>query len=197
MGNWHCIPSSCATVHYREYFEAHVNQDIPEAHNYQPQVDVALAVNSGDNTLKVFVKVDDQNDSDTIVLPKYESEVDVALAVNSEDNSLKVFVKVGDNSDEEIIARIATDINGWTDSGGGWYADGSGFFTPLPDYCNSIHHAVDLAKASNISIQPLPNGWRAIAMDDVSIASNDPVLATAIAITALAIFDSKNVPTNS
>jgi hypothetical protein len=97
----------------------------------------------------------------------------------------------------EINARIATDINGWTDAGGGWYADGSGFFTPLPDYCNSIHHALDIAKASNISMQPLPDGWRAIAMDNPEIATNDAVLTTAIAMIALAIFDSKNVPTNS
>jgi hypothetical protein len=97
----------------------------------------------------------------------------------------------------EINARIATDVNGWTDVGGGWYADSSGFYTPLPDYCNSIHHVLDIAKASNISMQPLPDGWRAIAMDNPEIATNDAVLATAIAMTALAIFDSKNVPTNS
>jgi hypothetical protein len=97
----------------------------------------------------------------------------------------------------EINARIATDINDWKDAGGGWYADGSGFFTPLPDYCNSISHAIDLAKASNISMQPLSDGWRAISMDDPDIATNDAVLATAITITALAIFDANNVSTNS
>jgi hypothetical protein len=40
-------------------FEAHTNQDIPEAHDYQPQVKVSLATNSSDNSLKVFVKVDE------------------------------------------------------------------------------------------------------------------------------------------
>jgi hypothetical protein len=101
-------------------------------------------------------------------------------------------------TNQEINNRIATVINGWTDAGGGWYTDSSGFFTPLPDYCNSIHHALDLAKASNISMQPLPDGWRAISMDDVSIATNDAVLATAISMTAIALVDSKNdLPTNS
>jgi hypothetical protein len=87
-------------------FESHEQQDIPQAHNYQPQVDVALAItgsNSGENGLKVFVKVDDQSDSETITLPKYEPEVDVSLAANSEDNSLKVFVAVGDKNDSETI----------------------------------------------------------------------------------------------
>jgi hypothetical protein len=87
-------------------FEGHIQQDIPQAHNYQPQVDVALAItglNSGENSLKVFVKVDDQSDSETIILPKYEPEVDVSLAANNEDNSLKVFVAVGDKNDSETI----------------------------------------------------------------------------------------------
>jgi hypothetical protein len=98
---------------------------------------------------------------------------------------------------QEINIRIATDVKGWKDAGDGWFDDGSGFYNPLPDYCNSISHALDLAKASNISMQPLPDGWRAISMDDPDIATNDAVFATAIAITALAIFDVKNVPTNS
>jgi hypothetical protein len=96
-------------------------------------------------------------------------------------------------TNQEINNRIATDVMSWTDAGSGWYTDSSGFFTPLPDYCNSIHHAIDLAKVSNISMQPLPDGWRAISIDDVSIGNNDAVLATAICMTALAIFDSKQV----
>jgi hypothetical protein len=94
---------------------------------------------------------------------------------------------------QEINERIAVDINGWTPAGDGWYTDASGFYTPLPNYCHSIHHAIDLAKASNISMQPLPDGWRAISMDNSAIANNDVVLATAICLTALAIFDSSNV----
>jgi hypothetical protein len=84
-------------------FEAHTEQDIPEAHPYEPEVDVALAVNSAEQTLKVFVSVDGSNDSETVTLPKYEPDVDVGLAVNSTDNSLKVFVKVGDKSDDETV----------------------------------------------------------------------------------------------
>jgi hypothetical protein len=96
-------------------------------------------------------------------------------------------------TNQEINNRIATDVMGWTDAADGWYADGSGFYTPTVDYCNSITHAIDLAKVSNISMQPLPDGWRAISMEDSTLAANDAVLATAIAITALAIFDSKQV----
>jgi hypothetical protein len=100
-------------------------------------------------------------------------------------------------NNQEINARIATDIFGLTPAGDGWYADASGFYVPQVDYCNSIQHALDVAKKSNVSMQPVADSWRAIAMDDVSIANNHEVLATAICMTALAIFDSKNVSTNS
>jgi hypothetical protein len=100
-----------------------------------------------------------------------------------------VFLKFMTN--QEINHRIATDVNGWIAGDDNWYTTQSGFSTPLPDYCNSISHALDLARASNISMQPLPDGWRAISMDDPAIATNDAVLATAISVTALAIFDSK------
>lgn len=92
-------------------FETHTQQDIPEAHKYEPKVDIALAVNSGDNTLKVFVAVDDSNDSETVNLPKNEPEVEVGLAANSSDNSLKVFVKVGDKSDDETVTLPSPPVN--------------------------------------------------------------------------------------
>jgi uncharacterized coiled-coil protein SlyX len=57
-------------------FEAHTNQDIPQAHNYDLTVDVSLAVDSSSNTLKVFVKVNDANDSETVNLPEYETNTD-------------------------------------------------------------------------------------------------------------------------
>jgi hypothetical protein len=84
-------------------FEAHTNQDIPQAHNYEPNVQVALATDTTNNTLKVFVKVGDQSDDETITLPEQNSEVEVALATDSTNNTLKVFVKVGDQSDDETI----------------------------------------------------------------------------------------------
>ncbi|MEY2832276.1 MAG: hypothetical protein RLZZ574_1534, partial [Cyanobacteriota bacterium] len=43
--------------------------EIPEYEPYEPTVDVALAVNSTNNTLKVFVAVDRQNDSEIVSLP--------------------------------------------------------------------------------------------------------------------------------
>jgi hypothetical protein len=95
--------------------------------------------------------------------------------------------------DNQLInARIATDINGWTEAEPEWYTTSSGMFTPLPDYCNSNSHALDLAKASNIMLQPLAQQWRAISVDDGNIAVNHEVAATAIAMTALAIFDAQN-----
>jgi hypothetical protein len=84
-------------------FEAHTEQEIPEAHLYEPEVDVSLAVNSAEQTLKVFVSVDGSNDSETVTLPKYEPEVDVSLAVDSGNNTLKVFVAVDDSNDEETV----------------------------------------------------------------------------------------------
>jgi alpha-L-arabinofuranosidase len=85
-------------------FNVHVNQNIPEAHDYQPDVDVALAVDSDANTLKVFVSVDGKNDSETVSLPTNEPEVDVSLAVDSDANTLKVFVAVGDKNDSETVS---------------------------------------------------------------------------------------------
>ena len=90
-------------------FEAHTNQDIPEAHNYEePEVTVSLAA-SEDRDLKVFVAVGSKNDSETIKLP--EPEVDVALAVNSSDNSLKVFVAVGSKNNSETITLPKSDFD--------------------------------------------------------------------------------------
>lgn len=94
-------------------------------------------------------------------------------------------------NNQEINTRIATDIFELTPAGDGWYADASGFYIPQVDYCNSIQHALDVARPSNISMQPLPDVWRAISVDDSTIANNHEVLATAICMTALAIFDSQ------
>ena len=96
-------------------------------------------------------------------------------------------------NNQEINARIATDVFELTPAGDGWFADAGGFYIPQVDYCNSIQHALDVAKKSNVSMQPLTDGWRAISVDDTSVANNHDVLATAICMTALAIFDSKQV----
>ncbi|MGL5936663.1 MAG: hypothetical protein ACRCZI_13700, partial [Cetobacterium sp.] len=84
-------------------------QDIPKAHSYEPKVDVALAVDSDNQTLKVFVAVDNQNDSETVTLP--QPDVDVSLAANSSDNSLKVFVAVGDKNDSETVTLPQPDVD--------------------------------------------------------------------------------------
>lgn len=79
----------------------HINQNIPIAHPYEPDVDVALAVDNSNNTLKVFVSVDGKNDSETVTLP--ENDVDVALAVDSDNQTLKVFVAVGSKNDSNTV----------------------------------------------------------------------------------------------
>jgi hypothetical protein len=95
-------------------------------------------------------------------------------------------------TNQEINHRIATNVNGWIAGDNNWYTTQSGFFTPLPDYCNSNSHALDLAKASNICLQPIAEEWRAISVNNSTIATNHAVAATAIAMTALAIFDAEN-----
>jgi hypothetical protein len=98
-------------------FEAHTLQAIPSAHDYSPTVKVGLAVDSAANSLKVFVAVDENNDSQTTNLPS--NQVKVGLAVDSTANTLKVFVAVGDRNDEatvslpnnEVVVGLAVDNN--------------------------------------------------------------------------------------
>ncbi len=128
-------------------FNAHVQQEIPTAHNYDSNiringsfqserltltvadvtsqdtvtieipdddVTVNLAANSNDNSLKVFVKVGNKSDDDTVTLPKLdapEPDVDVSLAVNSNDNTLKVFVAVGNKNDSETVTLPKLETN--------------------------------------------------------------------------------------
>lgn len=89
-------------------FQTHTNQTIPEAHNYSPTVKVGLAVDSGGNTIKVFVSVDGQNDSQTASLPS--NEVKVGLSVDSTANTLKLFVAVGDRNDSQTVSLPSNEV---------------------------------------------------------------------------------------
>lgn len=94
-------------------------------------------------------------------------------------------------TNQEINHKIAVDVKGWTHLEDIWYDDGSGFWNPLPDYCNSPSHAIDLMKFSNISVTPHAEGFEAKSVDNPDVAVVDAVFATAIAKTAVAIFDSQ------
>lgn len=96
-------------------------------------------------------------------------------------------------TNQEINHQIAVSVKGWKHIEDIWYDDGSGFWNPLPDYCNSSAHAIDLAQVSNICIKPVAEGWQTAFVDNPDIAVIDPVFATAIAKTALAIFNAANV----
>jgi flagellar hook-basal body complex protein FliE len=88
-------------------FEAHTNQDIPEAHNYEPLVDVTAGLVN--NFLTIGVAVDNVRDTALVTLP--EPEVDVSLAVDSAANSLKLFVVVGNKNDSETITLPEPEVD--------------------------------------------------------------------------------------
>lgn len=96
-------------------------------------------------------------------------------------------------TNQEINHEIAVKVKGWKHIDDIWYDDGSGFYNPLPDFCNNPSHAVDLAKDSNISMQYVTEGWKAASVVNPDVAVVDAVFATAIAKTALAMVNAANV----
>ncbi|MBW4534151.1 MAG: hypothetical protein KME09_09450 [Pleurocapsa minor HA4230-MV1] len=64
-------------------------------------------------------------------------------------------------TDQEINHLIATQVNGWIHDEGIFYHDASGFTCYLADYCNSIAHALDLAKANGVALKPTVEDWTA------------------------------------
>jgi hypothetical protein len=88
-------------------------------------------------------------------------------------------------TDLEINQKIATNIKRWTPIEDGWYDDGSGFYNPLPDYCNSIAHALDLAKVHGIGLKPVEAGWEEYNVANPTSYSTDAVAAKAICLCLL------------
>ena len=86
-------------------FEAHTNQDIPEAHNYEPKVNVEADISDG--TLIVDVSVDDSNDHATVDLPKPDVNVEADIS----DGTLIVDVTVGDRNDSATVDLPESDVN--------------------------------------------------------------------------------------
>lgn len=92
-------------------------------------------------------------------------------------------------NDQQINHAIATQVNGWIHDDGIFYHDAAGFTCYLADYCNSLPHAMDLAKAGNIGVVPHSNGWSAYVADKAEINTTDTQAARAICLCLLANLD--------
>ncbi|NJO98669.1 MAG: hypothetical protein HC764_23925 [Pleurocapsa sp. CRU_1_2] len=88
-------------------------------------------------------------------------------------------------NEQEINHQIAIQVNGWIHDEGIFYHDVSGFTCYLADYCNSIAHALDLAKTHNVGLKPTADGWIAYKLSDETVANTDPVAAKAICLCLL------------
>ena len=85
-------------------FEAHTQQDIPKAHNYEPTVNVEADISDG--TLIIDVSVDDSNDSATVDLPKSQLQLGSAF----ENNILTIQVQDGESGDVTQVS-INSQVN--------------------------------------------------------------------------------------
>lgn len=85
-------------------------------------------------------------------------------------------------TDQEINHLIATKVNGWIHDEGIFYHDVNGFTCYLANYCHSIAHALDLAKANGIGLKPVDQGWLAYQVADPTAYSSDAVAAKAICL---------------
>jgi hypothetical protein len=89
-------------------------------------------------------------------------------------------------TEAEINHTIATQINGWQYVEGIIYQDSDGNYCYMADYCNSIAHALDLAKAYLIALKPVEAGWEASKMSNPSVVGVDAVAAKSICLCLLA-----------
>lgn len=88
-------------------------------------------------------------------------------------------------TNQEINHAIATQVNGWIHDEGIFYHDVNGATCYLADYCNSIAHTLDLAKAWGIGLMPCDEGWQATKIADPTSSSTDAVAAKAICMCLL------------
>jgi hypothetical protein len=89
-------------------------------------------------------------------------------------------------TEAEINHTIATQINGWQYVEGIIYQDSDGNYCYMADYCNSISHALDLAKVHLIALKPVEAGWEAAKMANPSVVGVDTVAAKSICLCLLA-----------
>lgn len=57
----------------------------------------------------------------------------------------------------------------------------------LADYCNSVTHALDLAKANEIGLKPVVTGWSAYKLADETMLAKDMLASKAICLCLVAI----------
>lgn len=88
-------------------------------------------------------------------------------------------------TNQEINHLIATNISRWIHDEGIFYHDASGNTCYLADYCNSISHALDLAKAHGIALKPTVDGWSAYKLHDETVAAQDALASKAICLCLL------------
>jgi hypothetical protein len=89
-------------------------------------------------------------------------------------------------TEQEINHLIATSINGWIHDEGIFYHDENGNTCYLADYCNSIAHALDLAKAHSIGLIPTAAGWQAYQVATPAIQAEEAFASKAICVCLLA-----------
>jgi hypothetical protein len=85
-------------------------------------------------------------------------------------------------TDQEINQTIATRILGWTHVEGIVYLDSNDAYCYLADYCHSIAHALDLAKANEIALKPVAEGWSAYKLSDETTIATDSLASKAICL---------------
>ncbi|NJK58736.1 MAG: hypothetical protein HC939_23530 [Pleurocapsa sp. SU_5_0] len=90
-------------------------------------------------------------------------------------------------TEQEINHYIAVNINDWIHDEGIFYHDVNGFTCYLADYCNSIAHAMDLAKANEVALKPTSDGWLAYKLSDETKAGTDALPSKAICLSLVAL----------
>jgi hypothetical protein len=85
-------------------------------------------------------------------------------------------------TDQEINQTICTQILNWTLVEGSVYQDTAGTYVYAADYCNSIPHSMDLAKANEIALKPTVDGWTAYKLSDETALAADALASKAICL---------------
>jgi hypothetical protein len=92
-------------------------------------------------------------------------------------------------TEQEINHTIATVVCGWIHDEDIFYHDAAGFTCYLSDYCNSISHALDLAKEQGVGLMPTTEGWQAYQLSNPEVVGNNAVAAKAICLCILTMHD--------
>jgi hypothetical protein len=96
-------------------------------------------------------------------------------------------------TDLEINQAIATQVLKWTPVEGIVYQNSEGAYCYLADYCNSVSHALDLAKSFDIGLAPVSEGWQATQITNSQKVGVDLIAGKAICLCLLAIASNQPV----